>query len=379
MKENNYDLIKKSRDGTATEEEKAELLQWYRDVANRESEFPEDEHEVDKFMRQRLIAATNRSKKTTNPFYWVAAASITAMLGVAGYYLSGKFTANLHDDRTAVVKPTGINKTGAILILADGSQIDLSDSKASAHLPVQTGVRISRISAEEIQYSALTTGDHEKDRIDNSQQYNTIKIPAGRQFAVVLSDGTKVWLNAKSVFKFPVNASLGKERLVNLTGEGYFEVHHNKQQPFRVSSKEQVVEVLGTHFNIHAFAEEAVIKTTLLEGSVKVNSKNKQVKLHPGQEATLLDNFKVADVNTANAIAWKDGHFRFEDERLETIMNAIARWYDVKVVYQNADLKNELFGILSDRSSDIGTLLKIMSQTSDIRFSIKEKTVYVAR
>jgi transmembrane sensor len=374
-----YSLINKYQSGKATDAEKKEIIDWYRTVGNRESQFPEDEHAVDQFMLHRLMTAAQSTEKRHSRTYWLAAASVVAILGTSILLFRNSLVqpGKAGMERAQVIRPGG-NK--AVLVLADGSEIDL-DNKKQQNITSQTGVKILKSAGGQILYTALSQ-DSKMGRTqptDTTTLYNIIKTPAGGQFKVVLSDGTTVWLNSLSSLKFPVDFSSKKDRSVVLTGEGYFEVRHDDHKPFRVNSKSQVVEVLGTHFNVNAYPEESSMKTTLLEGAVQIESGNQHVRLNPGQEALLIKDFKVSNVKTAYAVAWKDGLFQFDNERLETIMKVISRWYNIKVVYENESLKRETFGVLSDRVADISTLLNILQQTGDVKFRVDGSTVYVER
>src|SRR5690606_467261 len=173
--------------------------------------------------------------------------------------------------------------------------------------------------------------------------YNTIETPNGGQYQVRLPDCTAVWLNAGSRLTYPTSFASSDNRRVELLGEGYFEVAKDSKRPFIVVAEQQEVEVLGTHFNVNAYADEGNIKTTLLEGSVKVGSSTQGTKmLKPGQQAiNSKGNLEVKSVNTDYAVAWKDGYFRFNDKSLDMGLREIARWYDVEIVYENESLKRE--------------------------------------
>ena len=377
MKKINYRLISKFQSGRATDAEKKELLEWYRAVANRESEFPEDELAVEKFMRHRLMRAANETGKKSNRIYWLAAASIAAIFCMTTVYLTSIYRNVPSQNRIVKVSPGGDK---AVLILSNGLQVSLNDHEQH-NIPSQPGINIVKNTGGQIHYSILPAvpGKNNDYQEDTTTIYNTIKTPAGGQFKIVLSDGTKVWLNAMSSLKFPVNFSSKKNRSVILVGEGYFEVYPNAKQPFKVTSKNQVIQVLGTHFNVNAYQDEDEIRTVLLEGAVKLSSGDLTAKLFPGQQASFRKQFKISNVDTDYAVAWKSGKFRFDDERLEVIMKTISRWYNVKVTYENESLKDELYGVLSDRISDMSAMLKIMEQTGDVKFRIRGATVYVMK
>jgi len=372
------ELIKKYQDNTASESEKQELLDWYRKTAYQDAEFPEDEDSVGKFMLARL----NREIKPINTRafnikQWLVAASVLIFLGSGMVY----FLVKRQPQQTTIalsnkkdISPGG-NK--AILTLADGSKISLTDAR-NGQVAKQGGIQISKTVDGQLTYViGKTDADH--GAINPSLNYNTIETPKGGQYQVTLPDGSKVWLNAMSSIKFPVSFSSQKERRVELSGEAYFEVVHNKDLPFRVVTAKQTVEVLGTHFNINAYADERNTKTTLLQGSVKVSFGNNSAILKPGQQAELEADINISEADTEAAVAWKNGYFRFNDQKLEDIMRVMARWYDVKVIFMDENIKNETFGALSTRFTNISTLLKIMEQTGDAKFSIEGSTVRISR
>jgi len=140
-----------------------------------------------------------------------------------------------------------------------------------------------------------------------------------------------------------------------------------------------VIEVLGTHFNVNAYRDESAIRTTLLEGSVKLTGQHATALLRPGQESVFSDKFMIAEVDTAQAVAWKNGYFSFDDEKLESIMRKVSRWYDVKVVFEDESVKSEQFAAVTKRFSDISTLLKLMEQTGDAHFIVEGKTVRIRK
>ena len=208
--------------------------------------------------------------------------------------------------------------------------------------------------------------------------YNTLATPKGGQYTITLSDGTRVWLNAASSLRFPA-AFTGRTRVVELTGEGYFEVAKDPTMPFKVKAKGMEVEVLGTHFNINAYADENTVNTTLLEGSVKVAKGNENKKIKPGQQAVIRDNGDLSIVNAINVeevIAWKNNEFRFEHIKVSKIMRQVARWYDVEIEYEKNVPDVELSGIIS-RKEEVSQLLEILEATHKIQFQLSGNKIMV--
>jgi transmembrane sensor len=222
-------------------------------------------------------------------------------------------------------------------------------------------------------------------------QYNTMTTPNGRQFVVVLSDGTKVWLNSASSLRYPT-VFTGNERKVQITGEAYFEVAKDAGKPFRVAVNGKAeIEVLGTHFNIKGYGNEEIIKTTLLEGAVKIsmsanaaspNSKQNAVVLKPGQQAQLnqsigqQQNIKVSDdVDVSSVMAWKDGLFNFEGMHLKEVMKQLERWYDIEVVYEGAVSDIEFYGELS-RNNSLDKILEAFKD-AELKFRLEGRKLVV--
>jgi transmembrane sensor len=220
----------------------------------------------------------------------------------------------------------------AILTLSTGKQIVLTGAH-NGKLAQQGDAAITKTADGQIVYGM---GDKSSAA---EVSYNTTRTPRGGQFQVVLTDGTKVWLNAASSITYPT-AFTGTDREVEITGEVYFEVAHNASKPFRVKSNGQIVEVLGTHFNINAYEDEPVVTTTLFEGSVKINKGTASALLKPGQQALVAEkenslNIKITDnVDLDQALAWKNGKFYFTNTDIEEVMRQVARWYDVDIEYK---------------------------------------------
>lgn len=258
---------------------------------------------------------------------------------------------------------------GAILTLADGKKIVL-DSVQNGELSIQGNTKIVKEGGR-LAYMPQGSAGHEV-------LYNTMYIPRGKQYQLILPDGSHVWLNAASSIRYPASFT-GKERKVEITGEAYFEVAKSPARPFRVKIGEAEVEVLGTHFNIMAYEEEATVKTTLLEGAVKVTRAKASHLLRPGQEAQLNKNSDgitvIDDAPLSEAVAWKNGLFFFNRASLSTVMRQIARWYDVQIVYEG-DIPDMEFGGKISRNNNVSEVLKIL-ELSKVHFRIDGKKIIV--
>jgi transmembrane sensor len=268
-----------------------------------------------------------------------------------------------------VENDVGPGENKAVLTLANGKQIILSAGVNDA-LEEQSGVKITKTAAGQLVYSF--NGNQAK---GTSTEENRISTPKGGQYQLQLADGTKIWLNAASSLKFPV-LFRGPKRNVELEGEAYFEVAKDKARPFIVKTADQELEVLGTHFNLNAYGHSAYTKTTLLEGSVKVN----HIILKPGEESTLTgDQIGVKKIDTDNSISWKNGFFTFEEEPLESILTTIGRWYDLDVKFKDEELRTKVFSGRISRYIKVSQVLSKLALTRSVRFEIQGKTIIVMK
>jgi transmembrane sensor len=289
------------------------------------------------------------------------AASTAVLIGILAFLYFRNQTAHV----TTVYKSepqyiaAGTNK--AKLTLANGEQINLDDS-GNGIIAQQVSSRIQKITGGLISYKVgKATND-----IAKPIAQNCIETPRGGQYQVVLSDGTKVWLNAISSLRYPVKFS-GKERVVMLSGEAYFEVAHHAKFPFIVKTSTQVVKDIGTHFNINSYIDEQHTTTTLLEGAVQVSIANKKVLLKPGQQSlSRSDNLSVSAADVRTATAWKDGQLSFHRTDIKNVLRQISRWYDIEIQYEGKAPDFTITGGFS-RQADLSAMLKIL-QLSDVHF-----------
>lgn len=310
-------------------------------------------------------------KKSFRISVWSAAAVVLIAAGAALlFYPEKKPVKNNPIVQKKDIKPGG-NK--AILTLANGDKISLTDSN-NGQIAVQSSIKITKTANGEIVYeipNGAVAGS------DAKPEYNTIEAPVGGQWQVILPDKSKVWLNAKSSLTYPT-FFIGNERKVQLKGEAYFEIAHNEKMPFKVASKTQTVEVLGTHFDIMAYEDERITRTTLLEGSVKISGNGRWRILVPGEQARVSDaGMRVSnEVDLEDVMAWKNGYFKF-NESLESIMRKIARWYDVQVIYADNVDPSLNFGGKISRYKNLSSALKIMELTGNVHFKIDGRRVTV--
>lgn len=276
-----------------------------------------------------------------------AAASVILCLSV-GVYFWTTHQKNVPPD--AIARRAGEivpGKEGAILTLEDGSQVVL-DSLGNGVVASQHGVQVV------LKNGQLTYGPAKN--ITGEIAYNTMRTPKGRQFQVTLPDGTQVWLNSASSIRYPT-VFAGNERRVDVTGEAYFEVVKNAGKPFRVNVNSKAeVDVLGTHFNVNAYENEGIIKTTLLEGSVRVNG----TVIKPGQQAQVTGSVRVvSNADLDKVMAWKNGLFYFDGATLFEILRQVERWYDIEVIYEAGVPDREFEGKMTRGVSLNGLLIAL--------------------
>ncbi|WP_158642876.1 FecR family protein [Mucilaginibacter ginsenosidivorax] len=310
-------------------------------------------------------------KRRLIPYRWLTgvAALLFLAIGAGWFFLRNNDKGHKENTYAHNIKP-GINK--ATLTLANGKKLVLTDS-LQGQLASEAGVKISKTKQGQIVYT-IAPGE---DSNHQALQYNTLTTKESEQFQVILPDGSHVWLDAASSLKYPVAFS-GNERKVELTGQGYFEVSHNAAMPFIVKTPKTEVQVLGTHFNVSAYNDDQDTRTTLLEGAVRIKSKQAAAVLKPGEQAILNDKGQLTvnkDIDAEMEIAWKNGLFDFKKAGIEQIMVKASRWYDIKVKYEGKIPKTKLTGRMS-RNVDIAELLGIL-EFEGIKFRVEGKNITV--
>jgi transmembrane sensor len=327
-------------------------------------------------------------------FSWIklAAAAIVILFigGAAFLWMNRSEKVETAKQSSQPVKdvPPGGNK--AVLTLANGSTIVLDDA-ANGDLAREGNVQVTKLSNGQLVYKVIT-------KENAPVTYNTLSTPRGGQYQLVLPDGSKVWLNAASSIRFPT-AFTGTERKVEITGEAYFEVakltlRSGQKMPFRVSiapapsgASRGEVEVLGTHFNVNAYDDEDVIKTTLLEGKVKIVNRvsaiGKSVILKPGEQASISqassqsNKIPVQTVDLEVVMAWKNGLFHFENADIKTVMRQLSRWYDVEVEYKTTALQMEPLFMEIPRNKNLSDVLKVISLAAGVQVKMEGKKIIV--
>ncbi|MBC9929851.1 FecR family protein [Chitinophaga qingshengii] len=360
-------LWEKISNGTATDQETALYLrhcQAAEEAGERTLPVPDT-----KGVEQRMLAAihqrTGRRKTRRIPRYWYAAAMLTGLIALAIYLRPGRSAEKAPPAAVAQQDmPAGTDK--AVLTLANGKKITLGTAQDEA-VARQAGLRVYRSDSGEIVYEATGSGSG----------FHEITTPRGGQYRLVLQDGSKVWLNAASSLRYPATFT-GSTRTVELKGEAYFEIAANARQPFIVHTAVQEVEVLGTHFNVNAYDDNAQVQTTLLQGRVSVHAGNNKMILQPGEQASLSHQsgaLSKATVDANTAVAWKNGYFIFNDTYLTAVLQQLSRWYDVTVDLKTIP-KVRYNGVIP-RNVPLSKALGMLEFTGDVKFNVNNNMISI--
>lgn len=349
--------------GTLTTEEHNELDRWV-EASDENMRLFEELTDEDKLEEAQLFFARKQARQQQryaglkkriglgmNPWLYIAAATIIGLAIVITWWtLPAK---NPQGQSLAKNETTGPDTAkGVQLILADGKAIRLDSNRTAIELP---HAEVSRGTLKYVANNKKLAG------------FNTIRVPQGFQYKVVLPDGTAVWLNCETNLTYPL--SFGRERKVQLEGEAYFEVAKDASKPFVVISREQTVTVLGTHFNISSY-EDAAGKTTLLEGKVKVDQGLFSAMLAPGEQAVAeRDGIRVQNVNAEEQVAWTKGVFLFRNATIETVAAQIRRWYGIEIDYRGGVTQH--FNATIPRKETLSRLLEVLEGTGFVHFSLQ--------
>lgn len=364
-------LLEKYHNGNCSDEELQELYQWYETYGDTNRlELPDSitrnrQQYLDvKFEEFKLLQGNGRiiSIKRLKRFF-AAAAMLVVLFGI-GWML--KVSVNKKEKSHILVVKNDVlpGHAGAVLTLGDGSKVVL-DSAGNALVARQGTSRIRNVNGHLI----YSTGE-----ATTKVVYNILSTPKARQYQLTLPDGTKVWLNAESSIRYPV-AFAGNERKVEITGEAYFEVVHNASQPFRVFAGKTEIEDIGTHFNVNAYGDEPLLKTTLLEGAIRVNGQ----LLKPGQQAQLSGDqgIKIVELPDAGSVvAWKDGVINFSAADVATLLRQIERWYNVQVRIEGQLPDIYLTGTIPN-SMKLSSVMKVL-ELNKIKCSLQGNELIVS-
>jgi ferric-dicitrate binding protein FerR (iron transport regulator) len=386
-------MLDKYQDGTASSAEKTLIEEYYRrlEMAGTTELSPEEETALKEAMYKQITSSMVERDTPVIPLrrknYRLAAAAAVLLLTIGAgsyYWLFKQQHAAPHQQETAKAKPHDLppGKNAATLTLADGRTIILDS--ASGTISQQGGATVINLNGQ-VSYAKACDKNEQAPVV-----YNTISTARGNQYQLILADGSKVWLNSASSLRFPTSFA-GDTREVELDGEGYFEVatlrlRSGQKMPFHVKSNGQDVEVLGTHFNVNAYKDEETVKTTLLEGKVKVVNgqwpmvNGKTAILKPGEQAVLKGNSPFTIDHSPDldqVMAWKNGWFEFDNTDLKTVMRQISRWYDVDVRYEMKPDK-ETYGGRISRNLNLSNILKML-ETYGVHYRLENKTLVIVK
>ncbi len=378
-----YYLLQAYTRHTVTDLEEQELLQWVantpddtilRDYIQRLIQSAPSDKKLSEVDWENLFSRIQQRIKKEEPGlavirrlrrYRVAAAILALAIAGGSIY----FFANKKQERSKIIAGKALLSQNDILpgnekaiLQAGNTQIALGEKDTSFSL---AGNAIHIVSGN------LKTADIKPTRY-------ALITPRGGEYRLVLADGTKVWLNAGSKLQYP-SVFTGNNREVTLEGEAYFDVQHDAGHPFIVHAALQTIQVLGTEFNVHAYADEKDIITSLVEGKVQVNASGRTLLLKPGQQAQSDGEGQLvlkSDPDLEEAIAWKNGYFRFDKADIHTIMQQLSRWYDVEVSYAK-DLSPHYFGAIISRDNNISQILGMLEATGEVHFKIAGRNVAV--
>ena len=381
------ELLEKYLTGAADANETKQLMDWYNSFNDENVIVPAQAENEEEQIYERLQARMETifrnsslkqaSRRRFSILYKCAAAAVVIVLLSGSFWWWDNKKNSLPKEKSAIA----LNKilpghNGAILTLSDGREVVL-DSSSNGQIGEQGNSKI-------VKQGSTVTYTNADAFASNAVQYNTMATPKGREFQIVLPDGTKVWLNAASSIRYPTMFN-DSARVVSVSGEVYFEVAHlsgkaGKRIPFVVQTDRMSVKVLGTHCDVHAYPDEQNYKATLFEGSVEVydNDEHNAVKIVPGQQAQIAGistKPKVIQADLDKVMAWRNDMFQFDDDRLDNILKQVARWYDVNVSC-TADKQQLRFNGVISRRANVEDILHLLSATGVVNFSINGREIH---
>ncbi|MBS2212646.1 FecR family protein [Carboxylicivirga mesophila] len=375
-KEIDYLIIWKKLHGLASHEELASFQAWLQSSSKNKEYFSKlqrnydndsikiTQQDIEQSWQQIDPSVQKRRRSVYKKWLQVAAAVMLPLgLALSVLHFSGR---DWHTVETAHQIVPG--HPMAVLKLANGEFIEL-DANDELTIMNDKGIVIGVDSMDVLTYDASS----------NETAFNTISVPRGGEYQLVLSDGTKVWLNSESSLTYPISFS-NHQREVFLTGEAYFDVTTDKEKPFVVKTTTSDVKVYGTQFNVMSYDSDKLVETTLVEGSVAVIIDGMETLIHPGQQAQINkvnNQVFINEVNVELYTAWKDGIFRFEEMSLQQMADKLGRWYDVDFFFANEDVKNKRFTGAVKRETDFGFFINLIEETTKVKVEVNNKAVLV--
>lgn len=358
-------LYKKFVSGTCSATERKQLLDFKDEFKLINTSELEQITDREKEIGTRILQRIERSTKPIIPEWFKYAAAIVIVF-LIGLLWENYYQQINNANEKIVTRPKEIQKidsTQVMLSFANGSLLALDSVQNGQFTLKDSHGFIDKANQDEVVYRA----DNNWSNI--SETINKLYIPKGRQYNLTLADGTKVWLNANSTLSYPSNF-IGSTRQVELSGEAYFEVARNENIPFIVTTARTKIQVLGTHFNVSAYADDTDDKTSLFEGAVKLLTTSNAVVINPGEQGiTGIDGIEVKSFDINKVKAWREGYFLFKNDNLEDVMRQIARWYDVTVEYEIRP-ENKIIGGIYAKTKDLDELLKGLELTELVKFKV---------
>ena len=383
MKEDIQQILEKYSQNACTEEELQRLEAWFLETGRGKPGVLTNDARLERILnrvrsspRFDTLVSPSSTKPSRLKRLWastsISAALLLLGIGLALYWPQSPMPTDEH-----AVADIAAGEEKAILTLADGRKITL-DGRVQGTLVQENGMTIQKNADNILTYTLQETDDQEISTLT----YHTIETPRGGEYQVVLSDGTIVWLNAESSLTFPSRFSTSS-REVSMRGEAYFSVVRQEQTtgrhiPFIVDTDQQRIEVLGTEFNVNSYPDRSRQQTTLVEGSVRVISRNnnQQMVLKPGQQARIGSTMEIIQADLEKEIAWKHGDFIFKNDRLPDILQQVARWYNISVSYPEHLAELRYSGMVS-RQRSLSAIVAMLESTGEIKVNIKERRVMI--
>jgi ferric-dicitrate binding protein FerR (iron transport regulator) len=363
------ELSYKYQIGTITAAEKLLLDEWY---GNHDDSFFYH-NQARSTVQQRIWDNVHRAvieKRTWRLWPKLVAAACIVLIGGMAIYIATRDEVQDQAIFTGILKDVDPGGTKAVLVLSDGKRINLNRSNGG-NIAYQSGTEIKKLNKGTLEYTA---GKTDQEKVNTG--FNSIEIPVGGEYQLILPDGSRVWLNSSSSLRYPVNFAGKKNRTVELTGEAYFEVAKDQAHPFIVSSRTQKITVLGTHFNVNSYEDELETSTALLEGAISLSNGSTIRKLEPGERSVNNGrNIQISKADLNQDIAWKNGYFEFQETDLKTVMRQISRWYGLRVSY-SGKMPTKRFTGKIHRNLKLSSALKILSYF-EVKFTVSDNNVYI--
>ena len=316
------------------------------------------------------ISQENQKQQHTRLWPKIAAVAAAIVVMVLGAYFFKYSNSGYNGNDTQFAQDIAPGTQGATLTLGSGRKIKIS-AAANGEIAKEAGIKVIKTTDGQLIYEL-------KEGSAGNKQTNTLSTANGETYLLTLPDKSQVWLNAASTLTYAANLTSGKERRVKLRGEAYFQITKDKTRPFIVETERQEIQVLGTHFNVKAYSDEPTIKTTLVEGSVRVTNSQSTKTLKPGQQAVLTQagKFEIRQADEVLDLAWKNNEFMFESESIQNVMKMVERWYNVEIIYQG-EITKEKFGGGVSRFDKISKVLELLEKTGAVKFRIDQRKIYV--